>query len=104
MAKRKTPARKAEPATMFESDRYNSFATWQKVVFWIGIISWLSAVYWIVRLIIFLVLQNKPKTERVDAYAMQTYVFGWIDIVAIILVVLFLLWLIPMVMVATTVR
>jgi hypothetical protein len=74
----------------FSSKKYKSFRTWEKVVFWIGVLSFVSLVYWLVRLILFLVLQNEPLAKRVNAYATQTYIFGWFNIVVFILLIIIL--------------
>lgn len=86
----------------FSSAQYRKFRTWQKVIFWFGILSFIHPAYWIVRIILYLVLKDMPLKRRVDAYAMQTYIFGWINAIVIaILVVVFIvlgmamLWLIP---------
>lgn len=69
----------------FTSKRYKGFETWEKVIFWIGILSFLNLFYWLVRLIIYLVVQKQPLAKRVNHYATQTYVFGWISIVGFII-------------------
>jgi hypothetical protein len=74
----------------FRSKQYKKFETWQKVIFWIGILSFINLTYWIVRLVLYLVLQDQPLSKRVDAYALQTYVFGWINIVVIVILIIVL--------------
>ena len=86
-------------ASQFDSRRYRSFAGWQKVLFWLGVVSFLNVTYWLVRLILYLVLKEKPLKERVDAYATQTLVFGAITAAAIVMLLvvglLMLLLLVP---------
>lgn len=48
--------------------------------------SFLNLTYWIVRLVLYLVLQKRPLRERVDAYALQTLVFGAITAAAVAIV------------------
>lgn len=86
---------RAAATNQFESVRYRGFSTWQKVVFWIGVISFLNLSYWIVRLVIYIVLKDRPLAQRIDAYALQTLIFGWIGVVAIIIMVLVLLFFMP---------
>lgn len=86
----------------FESTQYRTFKTWEKIIFWIGVLSFLNITYWIVRLVLYLVLKDTPLKRRVDAYAMQTYVFGWVNVITLaILIAIFtvlgmaMLWIIP---------
>jgi uncharacterized membrane protein len=74
-----------EPEFSWESERYNGFATWERVIYWFSVLSWVSLLFWLVRLILYLVLQDKPKPERLNAYAMQGYVFGWITIIVLVI-------------------
>ena len=79
----------------FESTKYRKFAAWEKVVFWIGVLSFLNLSYWVVRLIIYLVIKDRPLPKRVETYAMQTYVFGWINVAAIIVAAAAFLLVLP---------
>ena len=76
--------------TSFSSEQYYNLPTWQKVIFWIGIISFLHPVYWLVRLILYLVVQKRPIHERVNFYAMQTLIFGFINVFALIVLIVVL--------------
>jgi cobalamin biosynthesis protein CobD/CbiB len=62
----------------FSSRKYRAFADWQRVVFWLGVLFFIHPVYWLVRLILYLVVKDRPLKERVDFYTQQTYIFGWI--------------------------
>ncbi len=80
----------------FESKKYGSFATWEKVIFWIGVLAFLNLSYWIVRLIIYFVIKDRPLQKRIDIYAMQTYVFGWINVAALLITFMALLLVVPL--------
>jgi len=75
------------PVTQFSSDRYRRFTTGQKAVFWFGVLLFLHPGYWILRLILYLTLQDEPARRRLDAYAVQTFVFG--AIFGVLLLLLF---------------
>lgn len=98
-------ATKRNPTNQFESARYAGFGAWQKVFFWLGVLSFLNATYWLVRLIMYLVLKEKPLKERVDAYALQTLVFGAINAAVLVLLLvigaLLLLFLVPVAVTTT---
>ncbi len=90
--------------TQFSSDRYHAFAPWQKIVFWLGILWFVHPVYWLVRLILYLVLQKTPFQKRLDAYAMQTLVFGAILGIMIMIGLLVFLAILPVMTVVSLVN
>jgi hypothetical protein len=67
----------------FSSPAYKKFEPWQKVIFWFGILSFVHPAYWLVRLILYLVVQNEPFAKRINFYTKQTYVFGWIVVIVL---------------------
>jgi len=90
--------------TQFSSDRYRTFAPWQKIAFWLGVVWFVHPVYWLVRLILYLVLKDAHFQKRVDAYAMQTLVFGVILGIMIMVALLVFLAILPVVTVVSLVN
>lgn len=62
----------------WHSKRYISYNWFQSLCFWFGILFWLTPMFWLVRIILYLIYQNKPLEERLDIYATQMVCFGGI--------------------------
>src|SRR5690242_12692759 len=92
MADKPTTTPTTAPSTMTpswagESQRYRAYSGWHKFVFWAGILSWFGILFWIVRLVLFISLNDQTKEKRIDAYTTQYLVFGYINVCAVALAI-----------------